>query len=348
MDFIKELGITLLVGAFTILGAEAILHYYFNRGFIGFFEGTLGLEESGKVGKEKEQTMTIAVFIAFAFAVGVVVEDLSWKYRDSKDMPFRTIPAKILPSSLIYRLGLPPELDDQVVTLIGSLQDPDPVPLAVDLANNNAFQISDSSNYLGSTKPIQINDNNAGAKIERWIRNKPRCKPNDAVSDCPNEDEVKNSISNLYYYAKNTVYAHPQHHEELKRIQVRLEFTRSLSMIAVIYSIIALVIGTPLIISRLSHRKEKNKDQTKDQARLHQLRDKIPVVIGTLLVVYFFSLWAFALESEAFNRRAFGYFSTMLISEKRTAKPTGGDQSNENRGGTNSNPPAQATPQATP
>src|SRR5688572_1938389 len=101
MDFIKELGITLLVGAFTILGAEAILHYYFNRGFVGFFEGKLGLEESGKVGKE--QTMTIAVFIAFAFAVGVVVEDLSWKYRDSKDMPFRTIPAKILPNSLIYR-----------------------------------------------------------------------------------------------------------------------------------------------------------------------------------------------------------------------------------------------------
>ena len=127
---------------------------------------------------------------------------------------------------------------------------------------------------------------------------------------------MQTAIDNLYYNAKNTVYAHEQHSEELKKIQARLEFTRSLSMIGFIYFVIAFVVGTPLFIALLPQRKDKRKTAS----RLYKLRAKIPVVVGTLLLVYFFSLWAFALETKAFNKRAFGYFSTMLILEKRKPK----------------------------
>lgn len=360
MDFLKELGITLLVGAFTILGAEAILHYFFDKGFVGFFEGKLGLEESATVGKE--QTMTIAVFIAFAFAVGVVSEDLSHKFRDSKEIRFKTIPATILPESVIKWFELPPkDYDDRVVTLIRSLEDPHPAPLAIDLANNNAFQITSSSNYFGRTQ-IQIDDKNIGAPVERWIRSPARCKPlptpsptpssgtlasprpDAATHDCPDTSEMQTAIDNLYYHAKNTVYANEQHNQELKKIQARLEFTRSLSMISFIYFLIALVIGTPLFIALLAQRKDKRNSAS----RSNKLRAKIPVVVGTLLLVYFFSLWAFALETQAFNKRAFGYFSTMLIQEKRKPKDNGGDEPRKNASTSSASPTPTPTPRATP
>jgi len=38
---LKELGITLMVGAFFILGLEAIMHYFFNTQLTGFFQDVL-------------------------------------------------------------------------------------------------------------------------------------------------------------------------------------------------------------------------------------------------------------------------------------------------------------------
>lgn len=341
MDFIKELGITLLVGAFTILGAEAILHYFFNKQLSGFFHGKLGFEERGNV--------TVAIFIAFAFAVGIVVEDLSYKYRDSHEIPFKTIPAQVLPDYIVSKLGLPQELDDRVTTLINDLNGvlPKPQPLALALANNQAFQISDTSNYANKRK-FETNKGNSGAKVERWIRDDQRCIPDSRYSDCPATKEITNGIDNLYYYAKNKVYAHEQHAEELRRIQTRLEFTRSLSLIAFFYMLIALALGTALFsIHLFGFRQElvKRKVIPTKTERLDELSKRIPILLATLAVIYFLSLWAFALETENFNRRAYGYFSTMLISEKRTASDAGGQQSNQIA---NSSHPPIATPAASP
>ena len=41
---IKELGSTFIVGAFTILGLELILYYFFEKTLTGFFQGRLGLQ----------------------------------------------------------------------------------------------------------------------------------------------------------------------------------------------------------------------------------------------------------------------------------------------------------------
>ena len=348
---LKELGITLLVGAFTILGFEAILHYFFNKGLIGFFQGKLGLDvrepaatnaddtetkgSSRRSKAEKEQTLTIAVFITFAFAAGIVFEDLSLKYVDSQQIPFRTIPAKLLPASVIDKLDLPSAEDDRVATLIGGVQNPQPNPLARDLATNDAFKLHGSE---------------SDAKVQKWILNEQRCKPGDAGADCPTGKEIEDSIKNLYYYAKNTVYAQPQHYDELRRIQDRYEFTRSLSMIAFFYFAVAIVLGTPLFIWRsFEHKKGGSVDN-----RLHELRGHIPVVVTTLLLVYFLSLWAFARESDAFNRRAFGYLSTMLISEKHQRDQAARDQAARdqlkpaNQGVSNPNPQPGGTPQAKP
>ncbi len=344
---IKELGITLMVGAFTMLGFEAILYYFFNKQLIGFFEGKLGLEADKQAGDpnapgtestkgsrkgkgEKDQTMAVTVFIVFAFAVGIIAEDLSYKYVDSANIPFRTIPAKFLPNYLVQKFDLPSEADDLVSTLIGDLENPYPSPLIRDLAANDAFLISDNSK--------------TGQIVQGWIGNTNRCRPGIARTDvCPSQSDIKASLKGLYYYAKNTVYGHDNHYDELRKIQARLEFTRSLSLIAFLYFIITFVTGTSVFFWHLS----KRKGSSTHQRRQRELRNSVPIVLAILFSVYFVSIWAFARETDAFNKRAFGYFSTMLITEGHQAKQklretrAAGDQA-----GTNASP--TDTPQPKP
>jgi len=311
MDFgIKELGITLMVGAFTMLGFEAILHYLFNRGLIGFFSGRLGLEankrtpslssdDSAKGQNKPDQTMTITVFILLAFGIGILAEDLSYKYLDNENFSFRTVLAKILPDEVVTDLALPSEDSDIAITLVKSLKQPTPISLAKDLAAARAFEITDHYNT------------GVGKRVQAWIESTPPCEPQDKPTpNCPSRGEVEESFKSLFYHAKNTVYKHPNHYDELKRMQARLEFTRSIALIAFIYFIIAVITGTSLMIFHSFSRHRRRK-------RLAELRVRFPATVAILFCVYFVSVWAFERENDAFNRRAFGYFATETLSDKR-------------------------------
>jgi hypothetical protein len=123
---IKELGITFLVGAFTILGLELILYYFLGIPLTGFFQGKLGLQGKKRTSNHRntevrDQTMRTAVFIGLAFAVGILAEDISFKYVDSIQSPIASIPDTLLPESVIKRLDLSKE-SSRVQTLIHDLR----------------------------------------------------------------------------------------------------------------------------------------------------------------------------------------------------------------------------------
>lgn len=310
MDFgIKELGITLMVGAFTMLGFEAILHYVFNRGLIGFFSGKLGLETGKRTGSvahptkthdKSESTMTITVFILLAFGIGVLAEDLSYKYVDSTKTGFIGILAQILPSETLNALDLPAEESDVVVTLVGTLKKPKPGSLAHELAAADALEIADPSEH--------------NKQVQEWMAQDQPCVPQpEAAANCPSQEQVKTSFDSLYYYAKNMAYKDANHYDELKRIQARLEFVRSLSLISLFYFLIALITGLILIVFHWL----KGPNHCK---RLAELRIRVPVLVGVLFCIYFVSLWAFARETTAFDLRALGYLSTTILAEKRQRK----------------------------
>jgi hypothetical protein len=341
MELIKELGLTFMVGVFSILGLETIMHYFFNRPLTGVFQEILekgqmlrkthvrdgdskeALNTSAETRKsddsisgqaelphdrlnisndsQKEHTATVVLFIAAAFTVGIIAEDLSYKYMDS-DLPFRGIPAFITRGYFVQRLGLPSEDDDRVSSLIGAIKHPDPQPVIYDLAGNNALRISDQS---------QI-----GEKIQNWINNDKRCIAGSPGKDCPSKKEVEKAFTNLFYFAKNTAYSNEHHYDELRKIQARLEFMRSISMIAFIYFALGAVFGVVLLIKRWRDR--KNKPRVSEE--LSQLHSKIPLVLTVMFVVYFLSLWAYARETDAFNRRVFGYLSSSLLEGKRQRK----------------------------
>src|SRR2546423_2922520 len=129
---VKAIGFTLLIGSFTILGLDAILHYCLNVDLIGFFEGRLGFRRpkpngnstaSGKPGKEA--SLTLAVFLAFAFGVGVLFEDFSRRSVLVDSGVITTIPSTLTPR-LAHTFNLPPKEEPPVVTLIQDRADPHP------------------------------------------------------------------------------------------------------------------------------------------------------------------------------------------------------------------------------
>ncbi len=310
MDFVKELGLTVLAGAFAMLGIEVIAHFFLNKRPFTFLAHKLSTEVnevSGsdaeaapstgrRTGKgEKDQTFTVVVFVLIAFAVGIFLEDLSLKYLDSEPYYVKTIPAWCVGNYYADKFALPMTTDDRVLALLGDFNNP--TPLGRDLAENHAFEIHNGSKV----------DRN----VQKWIENDLKGE------DDPGQDAIQKSIVNLYFIAKNTAYAHPQHYDELRRIQARYEFATSLSLLSFAYLVLALGAGAFLLVKRfLTRKKAKKTDE-----RLRQLHRKVPFVLAALLVVYLLSLAAVAREANAFNKRVFGYLSTTLITTQRLPPP---------------------------
>jgi hypothetical protein len=325
MDFeLKELGITFIVGSFMILGLEAILYYFFNIQFTGFFQSGLRLtqrtratgksdakinsseEDESENSKRNEvefspQTVKILIFIGMAFGIGVIAEDLSYKYVDSVQTPFKELPSVVsalLPNELDKSLGLPSKENSRIKTLIKNFHEkPQTELLAEDLAKQKAFSLLNPE---------------TGPKIEGWIINPNRCTPaKESFEGCPSSAEITSSIYSLYYYAKNVVYLKQSYYDEMKKIESRRDFSRSISLIAFVYFTAALLLGLTRVIFLLIRYKP-------GEFRTNQVRiifKKALFICLVLFGIYFFSMWAYERESDEFNKRAFGYFSTMLMAK---------------------------------
>jgi hypothetical protein len=360
---IKELGITLVVGAFTIFSLELILRQLFGIELIVFFRSkkprgtTAGEDPDGPAtGGQKDHAMKAAVFIGLAFGVGILAEDLSYKYVDNVETPFKFVPAAIgsrLSPERKKDLNLPSKEDVRVTTLVKNLADhPKPEHLATELAMNHAFSLENPT---------------TGDKVEKWLLNKITCERLPEIADgtsvCPSQAEVADSIKSLYYYAKNRSYAIPEYYDEMKKIQSRVDFSRSIALIAFFFFALAALLALlrtavklwkmhslpqsrllvrtiafiPLVIYSLAitllkvfwfvlravcsyvkaitlrlFAPDRYKPNNLDEARFKTLS-----VIVMLFVVYFLGMWAYWREAEEFNKRAFGYYSSMLTKERR-------------------------------
>jgi len=251
MDFgLKEIGLTLLIGAFTISGFELILRYVFNKSAIGFLENNMRFIPGAKAPpnesagtRNDEKTMSALVFLGFSFLFGLLAEDISYKYEDSVQMPFKSIPAmtvKLLSQSVREQMGFEHILsrfDSRISTLVGNLAEtPKITPLAKELAQSEAFRKVDQDK---------------GKKVEAWIK-----KPTNLMADSTSDGELSQkdvaaSITGLYYLAKNQVYGNANYYDEMKRIQSRLEFSRSISMIAFLYLLFGLALSSVSLIYKV-------------------------------------------------------------------------------------------------
>jgi hypothetical protein len=252
--------------------------------------------------------MKPAVFIGLAFAVGLLSEDLSYKYVDTAKTPFTYIPRSLsskLPAPFNRSSNYPDKETSRVETLI---EDPwednmKVESLTVDLARTKAFSLIDSHD---------------GPEIERWILENEKCQSTELkVEKCleqvnkqrPSNDKITVAINRLYYYAKNRVYLVRSYYDEMSRIEGRRDFGRSIFLLSVLLLIISALIGAVQITLFLKSKRLTDRGGLKIRV--------IPLIPICLVLVCCcgLSFFAFERESDEFNKRAFGYFSAMLYSQ---------------------------------
>jgi hypothetical protein len=349
MDFgLKEIGITFMIGAFTILGFELVLHHLFGISLTGFYRDRLGLTNREKSEKDDDsfETMRIAVFIGLSFGIGVLTEDLSYKYVDTVE----SNSVRIMPEFI--RKRLPEEIrnyssdtatyDSRIEALFTDF-DKNVVynfdnrlkaeTLAKDLAKGNAFLLADEIN---------------GLKLQNLILEE-KCPI--SANDCSlPAEKISEIINQTYYLAKNRNYTQPNYYDELKKIESRRDFSRSLALISFFYLFITFIFLPIAFIYAICQNKIKkwklNKIQLEEAKKiavelkqnpegLCNQNTEIPFILilsikkwikrsrkplYTILIlssICFFSIWAFERELDEFHKRVFGYYSSTLLEEKK-------------------------------
>lgn len=76
---VGELGLTLLSGAFVILGIDAIIFYIWKRPGTGFFQGSLGFRK-GTDDNASQSPVSTLLFIGLSFFVGSAIESYSYMF----------------------------------------------------------------------------------------------------------------------------------------------------------------------------------------------------------------------------------------------------------------------------
>jgi hypothetical protein len=261
--------------------------------------------------------MRLAVFIGLAFGIGVLAEDISNKYVDDSKNNFES-PFSIIKYPLLSKEKDKVELslirDLKVESLVEDFAPPDIKSLAKELAENGAFEMVDAEK---------------GAAVQEWILSdnpQPLCEKGKKSKDCVDNngkissDDIKKTIIELYYYAKNRTYKETNYYDEMKKIQSRWDFSRSIALISSFYTALALV-GFPfsLLSIWIRNRWKHNNHEYPNRFWFNRIRKGIVTLI-ILFAINFFSYWAYQREADEFNKRAFGYFSSMLRTEKLAEK----------------------------
>lgn len=289
---LDEAGMTFLVGAFVILAAEAIAHYLFGRSLLRFFQGRFGLTDEG----DERPGLTTGVFVGLSFALGLLVEDVCYKYSD----PYVfwtyhvTHPEQFVASHSH-------ETDDIKATLQQSVLVSDIDKLPPELTNLGG-------EVFGSGIFAKLNGSK-GVEVEDWAQ------PSVATEAKPynrGEKELRRIISGTFYFAKNRVYHVATYFEEMRRIQSRLEFSSTVATVSLISSVTCVtfaIIWIPLVWKAAEIRQ--------------RLLFRVGALLGVFVTVYSLAFLAYIQESEEFNRRVFGYYDSMVRATRTASTPSG-------------------------
>lgn len=340
---LKELGLTFILGAIAVLGLEAIVYHFFEEEFTGFLPSLLkrGRQKKAKARTRDGRPMNAAVFVGLAFTVGLLSEDLGYKYVDTAKTPFTYLPGFIvskLPPSFKRPTDYPDKETSRVETLI---KDPWAYnmrveSLTVDLARTHAF--SQIEKFSPSEKDAWSIKKDAGTEIETWILANEQCQRMPDAETClkgvnenrPSNDKITVAVNRLYYYAKNRVYLVRSYYDEMSRIEGRRDFGRSIFLLSVILLIISALIGLgrvaliglgkmPSFLNWIGLGKMASFLKWKRFKEWAGLRPRLMHSMSICLIfacICGFSFFAFERESDEFNKRAFGYFSAMLYAEQ--------------------------------
>ena len=248
----------------------------------------------------------IAVIMAGCFVVGMILEDLSNKFVDD---------------DLSLNWGVILVSDDEIKSRVFFGKD----------YRNNIHEAAPLS-YLAAKYGLLGQYGGAdGAALESHILQKKQCQPTGANPQLFQEVQLDKQVSNnvaktFYYNAKSITYKDESYYNELKKIQMRIDFSRSLIAVSGLVMLLFIAgLGRTLFKLRRSWLPErwlsKSKDaqemppatlndqsnSTQNNGRKFQKRRMLEFAL-ILVVIFVAANFAYISEEMEFDKRVYGYY----------------------------------------
>jgi hypothetical protein len=231
-DF-AELGATLAIGTYLLVGLELILFFLFNKTFWlplpwpkDEKPPTRHTQQSTEEPQEKDGRKPLidagsAVVVAVCFVLGLLVEDISYKFADK--------------ARLQHLWLLPTEDDMRTDTLFGEKWKRC-ISKTGELNDRTKSAIAE---FVPEPLAIELNDlgllSRLGGKSGRKVI--PLLTPEQSTYyDWSNvtENDFITTANAVYYEAKNTVYKEPNYFHEMNHIRMRIDFARAFSFVCIL------------------------------------------------------------------------------------------------------------------
>lgn len=272
---LEELVTTLAIGVLVLASLIGILYLALGSWLNNVLNKLAKLNGIGG-------TTILLILLALSFAIGMLAEVLSNRVVDRDQVD-------------VFSSILRTEKELRTSVLFGNADEPAEVkPLARELAEKLLL-----SAYAGQK----------GRDVEVAIAEFDNCKkkPNELCEEIlPSLDILSSVTTQVYYHAKNELFLHPTYFAELSRIQRRIDFARSLTLISVL--LLILLIFTLIFIflfMLLSW-------FTRPKTSFTYLNGGLFVLMAFVITSLCFAGGiAFEEEEKEFDKRVFGYISTM-------------------------------------
>lgn len=296
----------------TAIGSAAVLSIWFLLSLIrGGWLGWMNLLSEG-------DWMRKAFILLSVVAIGMLAEDLSNKYVDTDDLP---VELPLFPTEEYLRVD--------ALFGLGSKVD----SLAIEMAKNRAFSLH--SGAEGELLDTVLLDSTLRSDLS-WVCERVAhtvTKRATSPSCVFSQQKLEDLASRLYYSAKSTVYRVDQYYDELKSIQKRIDFSRSMALISLTIMTVSVVVVAVkltawLVLSMMDALITRFLTRHRNAQMFHRVQRGIRSIeifwtwralgIGMpiFLLSYASGVLAYAAEEREFDRRAFGYYSNLLESSE--------------------------------
>jgi hypothetical protein len=282
---LKTLGQTLAVGGFAVYATLLLVRICRAEWVPRFFSS-----EDGKL-----QLQHTAVYLALVFAAGIILEDVSKNYAARRTTFLSSVFNEVLDSD--NELRLRSLFKD--VTLTDSKIELTPRPILRELQHltppHKAVEphfktINDFISPLAAVPvplPLAIDTKKA-------------------VSD------FRAAVDGVFYDAKNLVYRDDNYYKELNEISTRIDFTRSLTFLCLVFSFIYLLFTVFGFIPKMRTFFDIDRKERK--------------TLIVLTVLYGLGIWlsgtAYRSEQTHYNLRVYGYYISLGLAEKSESPNT--------------------------
>jgi hypothetical protein len=189
-------------------------------------------------------------------------------------------------------------------------------------------------NDLMSVAPGDVNFTNYSKRIEEIIHESKQPDGRFSVNRKSLEEkdgDLRVAVAGMFYAAKNRVYAEVNYFNELREIVTRINFSRSITFICLIYSFTCLLLWLICFLAWAKSRFLRHKLKSKFFRKLSPVAQTMRMNVWWF--VFFFLAYfagavlagfAFRNESRENNQRVFGYYTSIIAKSKETIENTNG------------------------